>query len=81
MPEEHTERLKLRVEGQFFNVFNHTNFALPTDVFAGIPGKPSTQVGFGALTYTTSTPTGLLGVGLDGDSSLRMIAFQARLEF
>jgi hypothetical protein len=76
-----TERLKLRVEGQFFNVFNHPNFALPSDVYAGIPGKPSTQVGFGALTYTTSPPTGLLGVGLGGDSAPRMIAFQARLEF
>ena len=27
------------------------------------------------------SPTGLLGVGLGGDSSPRMIAFQARLEF
>jgi hypothetical protein len=31
--------------------------------------------------YPTSPPTGLLGVGLGGDSSPRMIAFQARLEF
>jgi hypothetical protein len=42
---------------------------------------PSTQTGFGALTYTTAPPTGLLGVGSGGDSSPRMIAFQARLEF
>ena len=76
-----TERVKLRVEAQFFNVFNHPNFGLPSMVLAGIPGKPSTQTGFGALTYTTSPPTGLLGVGLGGDSSPRMIAFQARLEF
>jgi hypothetical protein len=76
-----TERVKLRVEAQFFNVFNHTNFGLPSMVLAGIPGKPSTQTGFGALTYTTAPPTGLLGVGLGGDSSPRMIAFQARLEF
>jgi hypothetical protein len=75
------ERVKLRLEGQFFNLFNHPNFGLPSDVFAGIPGKPSTQVGFGALTYSTSPPTGLLGVGLGGDSSPRMIALQARLEF
>ncbi|HTA24572.1 MAG TPA: carboxypeptidase regulatory-like domain-containing protein [Terriglobales bacterium] len=75
------ERMKLRVEAQFFNVFNHPNFGLPSMVLAGIPGKPSTQTGFGALTYTTSPPTGLLGVGLGGDSSPRMIAFQARLEF
>jgi hypothetical protein len=76
-----TEHVKLRFEGQFFNVFNHPNFALPNMVQAGIPGNPSTQSGFGALTYTTSPPTGLLGVGLGGDSSPRMIAFQARLEF
>ena len=76
-----TEHVKLRFEGQFFNVFNHPNFALPSVVQAGIPGNPSTQSGFGALTSTTSPPTGLLGVGLGGDSSPRMIAFQARLEF
>ncbi len=75
------ERVKLRFDAQFFNVFNHPNFALPSMVLAGIPGRPSTQTGFGALTYTTSPPTGLLGVGLGGDSSPRMIAFQARLEF
>jgi hypothetical protein len=76
-----TERLNLRLEGQFFNVFNHPNLALPSIVLAGIPGKPGTQTGFGALTTTTSPPTGLLGVGLGGDNSPRMIAFQARLEF
>ena len=76
-----TEHVKLRFEGQFFNVFNHPNFGLPSVVQAGIPGIPSTQAGFGALTYTTSPPTGLLGVGLGGDSSPRMIAFQARVEF
>ena len=76
-----TERVKLRFDVQFFNVFNHPNFGLPSMVLAGIPGKPSTQTGFGALTYTTSPPTGLLGVGLGGDSTPRMIAFQLRLEF
>ena len=76
-----TEHVKLRLEAQFFNVFNHPNFGLPSMTLAGLPGKPSTQTGFGALTYTTSPPTGLLGVGLGGDSSPRMIAFQARLEF
>ena len=76
-----TERLKLRIEGQFFNVFNHPNFGLPSMVLAGIPGKPSTQTGFGALTYTVSPPTGLLGVGLGADSSVRMIALHARVEF
>jgi hypothetical protein len=76
-----SERVKLRIDGQFFNVFNHPNFGLPVLGYAGVPGKPATQTGFGALTYTVSPPTGLLGVGLGGDSSPRMIAFQARLEF
>jgi len=76
-----SERVKLRIDGQFFNVFSHPNFGLPVLGYAGISSKPSTQTGFGALTYTVSPPTGLLGVGLGGDSSPRMIAFQARLEF
>ena len=76
-----TEHVKLRFDTQFFNILNHPNFGLPSMVLAGIPHNASTQTGFGALTYTTSPPTGLLGVGLGGDSSPRMIAFQARLEF
>ncbi len=76
-----TERMKFQIEGQFFNLLNHPNFGLPSIVLAGIPGKPATQTGFGALTYTVSPPTGLLGVGLGADSSPRMIALHARLEF
>jgi hypothetical protein len=75
-----SERSTLRLDGQLFNVFNHPNFALPSTV-AGIPGRPATQTGFGAIGYTTSPPTGLLGVGLGGDNSPRMIAIQMRLEF
>ena len=74
------EQMTLRLEGQFFNFLNHPNFALPTSV-AGIPGQAGTQTGFGALVATTSPPTGLLGVGLGGDNSPRMIALQLRLEF
>jgi hypothetical protein len=76
-----TKRVKLRFDSQFFNVFDHPNFGLPSIALAGIPRKPSTQTGFGALTYTTSPPTGLPGVGLGGDSTPRMIALQLRLEF
>lgn len=76
-----SERVKFRIEGQFFNIFNHPNFALPSVLNAGIPGKPSTQTGFGAISGTTSPPTGLLGVGLGGDNTPRMVSFQARLEF
>ena len=75
------EKLAMRLEAQFFNVSNHPNFGLPSMVLAGVPGNSSTQTGFGALTYATSPPTGLLGVGLGGDSSPRMIAVQVKLEF
>jgi hypothetical protein len=75
-----TEHLTFRFDTQFFNLFNHANFALPANQ-AGTPGEPATQTGFGALTSTISPPTGLLGVGLGGDSSPRMIAFQGRFEF
>ena len=75
------ESVRLRLDGQFYNVLNHPNFGLPVLGLAGVPGERSTQTGFGALTYTTAPPTGLLGVGLGGDSSPRLIAFQARLEF
>ncbi len=75
-----TEHITFRFDTQFFNVFNHPNFALPSNQ-AGTPGKAATQTGFGALTSTISPPTGLLGVGLGGDSSPRMVAFQGRIEF
>jgi hypothetical protein len=74
------EGVSLRLDGQFFNAFNHPNFALPSTVEAGLPGL-SIPAKFGTLQSTISPPTGLLGVGLGGDSSPRMIAFQARIEF
>ena len=73
------EGIKLRIDGQLFNAFNHPNFALPSTVEAGVPG--SVPARFGTLESLTSPPTGLLGVGLGGDSSPRMIAIQARIEF
>jgi hypothetical protein len=75
-----TKGVSLRFDTQFFNAFNHANFALPSNVEAGVPGE-SIPAKFGTLESTTSPPTGLLGVGLGGDSSPRMIAFQARVEF
>ena len=75
-----TKGVSLRFDTQFFNAFNHANFALPSNVEAGVPGE-SIPAKFGTLESTVSPPTGLLGVGLGGDSSPRMIAFQARVEF
>ena len=75
-----TQQVSLRFDTQLFNAFNHPNFALPSSVEAGVPGR-FIPARFGTLQSTVSPPTGLLGVGLGGDSSPRMIAFQARLEF
>jgi hypothetical protein len=74
------EGVSLRFDTQMFNAFNHPNFALPSSVEAGVPGV-YIPAKFGTLESTISPPTGLLGVGLGGDSSPRMIAFQARIEF
>ena len=74
------EGITFRLDVQMFNAFNHPNFALPNEVEAGVPGV-SVPARFGTLESTISPPTGLLGVGLGGDSSPRMIAFQGRIEF
>jgi hypothetical protein len=74
------EGITFRIDGQMFNAFNHPNFALPSEVEAGVPGG-AIPARFGTLESTISPPTGLLGVGLGGDSSPRMIAFQGRIEF
>jgi hypothetical protein len=74
------EGVTFRFDAQMFNAFNHPNFALPSEVEAGVPGG-SIPARFGTLESTISPPTGLLGVGLGGDSSPRMIAFQGRIEF
>ena len=74
------EGITFRLDAQMFDAFNHPNFALPSEVEAGVPGG-SIPARFGTLESTISPPTGLLGVGLGGDSSPRMIAFQGRIEF
>ncbi len=74
------EHASMRFDMQMFNAFNHPNFALPSGVQAGVPGE-FIPPKLGTLESTISPPTGLLGVGLGGDSAPRMIAFQARIEF
>jgi hypothetical protein len=73
------ESVTFHFDAQMFNAFNHPNFALPSNVEAGVPGSVPSR--FGTLGSTIAPPTGLLGVGLGGDSSPRMIAFQGRIEF
>ncbi len=83
-----TERVALRIDGQFYNVFNHPNFKIGSNPTAGVPGYLSSctptscsLAGFGTSNSEITPPTGLLGSGLGGDNAVRMISFQARLEF
>jgi len=76
-----TERLAFKVDAQFYNLFNHPNFGFPSNKRAGIPGKPVTLANFGTINSTLAPATGLLGGGLGGDSSVRMIALTGRIEF
>jgi hypothetical protein len=83
------EKITLKLDAQFYNVFNHPNLGFPNGgkPIAGIPGDPATETlslspsAFGGITSTVSPGTGLLGSGLGGDSSPRMIAVRGRIEF
>ena len=74
------ESMSLRFEAQFYNLFNHPNFGYPSATF-GVPGIADTVVDKGVITSPAQPPTSLLGSGLGGDSSVRMIALHMRLEF
>jgi hypothetical protein len=77
------ERASLKFDAQFYNLFNHPNFSFPNSgsLHAGIPGKPATLANFGTINTTLAPATGLLGSGLGGDSSVRMIALRGTVTF
>jgi carboxypeptidase family protein/TonB-dependent receptor-like protein len=67
------ENAVLGIGFQFFNVFNHPNFATPDS---------ATSDGmFGQISVTSQPPTSILGSGLGGDSSVRMIQLKVELKF
>jgi hypothetical protein len=69
----HWERGKLGIGFQFFNLFNHPNFAFPvSDSSSGI---------FGQTDALVSPPTSILGSFLGGDASPRLIQVKASLTF
>jgi carboxypeptidase family protein len=76
-----SERVALRVDGQFYNVFNHPNFTYPSSVSVGVPAVPSTLTGLGTISSEVTPPTGLLGSFLGGDNAVRMISLSGRIEF
>ena len=69
----HWESANLKIGAQFFNLFNHPNFAQPLhNVESG---------GLGTINATVSTPTSILGSFLGGDASPRFIQFKGDLTF
>jgi hypothetical protein len=72
IPVPHWEAAALNVGFQFFNLFNHPNFANPTNNFSS-----ST---FGRITSTVGTPTSIFG-SVGGDSSARIIQVKANFTF
>ncbi len=66
------EKAEFGVAFQFFNLFNHPNFSLPNNNLTGALGSISSAV---------SEPTSILGSGLGGDASVRIIQLKTSLTF
>jgi hypothetical protein len=67
------ERLRLSLGAQFFNLFNHPNFAPP------VSNRESSF--FGQITSAVSVPTSMLGSLLGGDASPRLIQLHSEVRF
>ena len=70
-----TERMKLRVGANFYNVFNHPNFYLPYSYLSS--GDP----GVGHIQSTVSVPASPYGSFVGAAASGRMVQLQARITF
>jgi hypothetical protein len=69
----HWETAKFGIGAQFFNLFNHPNFASPVNNVA----NPQ----FGQVLSTVNPPTSILGSFLGGDASVRLIQLTAKFNF
>jgi hypothetical protein len=69
----HWEGATVNVGAQFFNLFNHPNFAQPVSDIS----NPL----FGLINSVVSTPTSIFGNGLGGDASPRIIQLKASFQF
>jgi len=67
------ENASLGIGVQFYNLLNHPNF--------GFPDNWSSDSTFGQIFYLEQPPTTVLGSGLAGDASPRMIQLKAQLRF
>jgi len=65
--------MSLSLGAQFFNLFNHPNFAAPvSDIESPF---------FGQITNMVSVPTSILGSFLGGDASPRLIQLHGEIRF
>jgi len=69
----HWETAKLGIGAQFFNLFNHPNFAAPVNDL----NSPH----FGQVRSTVNPPTSILGSFLGGDASVRLVQLTAKFNF
>ena len=67
------DKVVLGIGAQFFNFFNHPNF--------GPPDNYSSDPSFGEISTMEMPPTSILGSGLGGDVSPRMIQLKAEIQF
>jgi Carboxypeptidase regulatory-like domain len=71
-----TEKATFAAGANFFNVFNHPNFANPNNDVNGIYNGP-----FGTITSTVVPPTSIYGSFVGSAVSGRVIQLHARIEF
>ncbi len=68
----HWEKGQFGLALQFFNLFNHPNFSQPNNNLTGA---------LGSIASAVSEPTSILGSGLGGDASVRIIQIKASVSF
>ena len=67
------ENAEMGIGFQFFNLFNHPNF--------GIADPWSSDPPLGQIFYMAQSPTSIVGSGIGGDASPRMIQMKLQLRF
>ncbi|HXW90542.1 MAG TPA: hypothetical protein VEK33_08340, partial [Terriglobales bacterium] len=67
------DKVVLGIGFQFFNFFNHPNF--------GPPDNWSSDSTFGEIQTMEMPPTSIVGAGLGGDASPRMIQLKTQIQF